>query len=370
MIDTIVLLVPEHEFTITNHDAFTPSTKQFFSPPFYKGNMRCVQNPKIKEKADYKPRLTLSKKYLNGNPSLMLKIEFSAPKLIFGNNFQELEDSYFDLVLMTLHQKLHEMCVEVSVEALRHADVVGIHYSKNIPITTAPTSLVLDMLRRIDVSQHLDSGDTDFRNGGQAIRFHNNSYEIAFYDKVKDLQQSKISDKRAFENDNIMQIELLDVCKSTNAQILRMEVRLNKKQKIREMLQTLNLPVEQMKFESLFSKEIARYMLSYFWHKCVTPSQHTLMLCEEEPITIFHKMRFEGCKDGDILKAIGALTLHKEEGARKLKVLLGKSNNIYSKLQNQLNGVAIHNQYLRNIFNNTRQALVAMESLTDLSTLK
>jgi len=57
---------------------------------------------KEKEKFGYLHRLTV----LNTINEDMVKIEFSASKLIFNNNFDELEDRDFNLVISALHEKL------------------------------------------------------------------------------------------------------------------------------------------------------------------------------------------------------------------------------------------------------------------------
>ena len=168
MIDTVVMTIPEMNFKILNYDAFNPSARGIFIQPYYKlshGYINCIQTPtkKDKEQKIYKPRLTLSKRLLSGGYSIALKIEFSAPKLLFKNNFQELEEGDFDKVISILKKRLYEMSVDVEEDVLRSANVTAIHYSKNIILTTATASLIINLLRKFDISQRLDKGDTDYR---------------------------------------------------------------------------------------------------------------------------------------------------------------------------------------------------------------
>ena len=97
MLDTVVLTLDAQQFEILQPDRFSPSAKGLLLPPYYalgsRGHFTCVQNP---TKADlqagrYLPRLTLAKRKSSAGFALTLRIEFSAPKLIFGNNFDELE---------------------------------------------------------------------------------------------------------------------------------------------------------------------------------------------------------------------------------------------------------------------------------------
>ena len=119
MIDTIVLTLNENSFRIVEHDKFSPSTEGLYCPSGYyrlggRANLTCVQNPTSKELVAgiYKPRLTATKRFnKHRNFEITLKIEFSIPKLLFGNNFDELEDSNFPLVVSKLNQKLKDMGV-------------------------------------------------------------------------------------------------------------------------------------------------------------------------------------------------------------------------------------------------------------------
>ena len=101
MIDTIVLTIPEESFIINKHEKFSPSTKNLFYPNYYglgaRSNFSCVQNPTKPElrSGNYKPRLTVTKRMSKGEFKIVLRIEFSIPKLLFGNNFDEIEETDF-----------------------------------------------------------------------------------------------------------------------------------------------------------------------------------------------------------------------------------------------------------------------------------
>ena len=108
MIDTIVLTIPEDKYTILDHDKFSPSTKGLFESPYYRlgsrSNFNCKQNPTKTEllKGIYRPRLTVTKRIRKGYFDIPLKIEFSIPKLIYGNNFDELSDTDFSDIILKL----------------------------------------------------------------------------------------------------------------------------------------------------------------------------------------------------------------------------------------------------------------------------
>ena len=143
MIDTIVLTLKDGMFTILDRNKFTPSASVLYDQinRNYLGgrvNMKCVQNPTTTELklGIYKPRLTLYKRpNKQGGSDMPLKIEFSAPKMLFGNNFDELTDSDFPNLLTKLKRTLKEMGVFILEDHLTSAPVSAIHFSKNIPLT-------------------------------------------------------------------------------------------------------------------------------------------------------------------------------------------------------------------------------------------
>lgn len=364
MLDTIVLLIPHEKFKILDYEAFTPNARGLFEPPFYKlekGFICCLQNPSKNDldEMNYKPRLTLIKNIVNGGYSINLQIEFSASKLLFGNNFQELEDKDFSKVLKKLRQKLKEMQVDVSIKNLKNAQVKGIHYSKNI-ILNVPSKLVINTLGKLNISKRLDTGNTDYRNEGHAIRYHANSYELTFYDKMQDLEQCKISKKRAMEKDNYSQNKLFTNKEIIKNEVLRMEVRLNSKRKIKEILEKVNF-VAPTTFKNLFKKEISQKILLYFWDNFVAPSLSIILLSEETIEEKFYKLKSIGFKGTKILQILGALQIIKELGLRNLKTIIEPHN--FYRIQEELKKLDNNENYLYSIFKSIRADLHEMHSV-------
>ncbi|MDD5237346.1 MAG: hypothetical protein PHU96_00080 [Candidatus Omnitrophica bacterium] len=268
MIDTIVLTLEPDLFAITDHDKFDPSTKGLFEAPYYRlgrrANFACFQNPSKEElkKGIYKPRLTVTKRMGENGFIVTLKIEFSIPKLLFGNNFDEAEEGDFGEVVNILQKRLQEMGVLVFKNVLENTPVSAVHYSKNITLTDYSTPYaVLKELSKINLNQKLDLNQTDFRNEGHSLKFRANSFEIALYDKLKDLKKAKTSEKRAIERDNALQLSLFDDLKPKKPfEVLRMEVRLNNRAKIKQVFKTLNIPYE-ITFSSVFKKDISQKTL-------------------------------------------------------------------------------------------------------------
>lgn len=140
MVDTVTLTLERHQFQIseTGYVRFSPSARGFFEPPFipfgrHSAIIRAHCNPTAADKKGdwYFPRLTLQKAARPGGIVITLRVEFSAPKLMFLNNFDELEERDFDDLCHRLRMRLSFFGVQVpSVETLNQAAVSGIHYGK------------------------------------------------------------------------------------------------------------------------------------------------------------------------------------------------------------------------------------------------
>ncbi|MCZ6887234.1 MAG: hypothetical protein O7H39_01970 [Gammaproteobacteria bacterium] len=172
-----------------------------------------------------------------------------------------------DEVLDALSGALSLMAVRVEDAALRAARVSAIHYSKNMAFTDYTTcSMVMRELDLIDLHRRLDLSRTDYRNEGHAIRYHANSFEVTFYDKLKDMQQARISEKRSIERDYGPQLDLFNDRDAfpKQLQVLRMEVRLRNRTKIRSVMKQIGAELEPT-FAALFDASIAKDVLLHFW---------------------------------------------------------------------------------------------------------
>jgi len=263
MLDTIKLMLSKDMFWVTDKTYFQKETQNAL-----RGYFTLVQNPTKTELKNgiYKPRLTMTKRFnTTGRQEATLSIEFSAPKLLYGNNFDELTNNDFPLVVDKLKEVLKEMGIRVFRKLLLSAPVSAIHYSKNIPLTDGTTPhYLISKIKEANIQLPLDVNQTDYRNDGHSYKWHSNSYEVAFYDKLKDLEMANKSEKRAIESDNSIQLNLFETFKEKRRlEIMRMEVRLNKRQKIGQLFRTLGIQ-SVLTLENLFSSSIAQQVLLHY----------------------------------------------------------------------------------------------------------
>lgn len=336
MIDTIALTLPEGQFRILDYDKFTPSARGLFEPPFYKlgknSVIRCIQNPTIEDKrrGRYRPRLTLTKRMMDGRPSVSLRLECSLPKLLYGNNFAEItrEDQ---LQIQTgdsflFDNQLAETMGLFFAHSPRNSVLSSVHYSKNIILPRHITSsMVISELGKLNLTRRLDLNKTDYRNEGHAVRFHANNYEVVFYDKIKDLQQAYISERRAIEDDNWVQIGMSkDGTLPKGMEVLRMEVRLNTRRKIKSLCASLGIPPPQTLREAL-NKETARTILLHFWG-LIARELNVVSLSQCKPEDLFQTLVDSGMKPAKVLQVLGGLSLVQSVGIRGLRALIGKAS--------------------------------------------
>ncbi|MFC1626846.1 hypothetical protein ACFL1P_01430 [Patescibacteria group bacterium] len=300
MIDTIVLTLKQGMFTIFEHDRFNPSTRGLYDATagYYRlggrANIRCFQNPTKSEleKGVYKPRLTVTKRYDREKQiQITLRVEFSIPKLIFNNNFNEVTDEDFPAVIQKLKTVLKDMGVGVFEHILTNTLVSSVHYSKNITLTDYTTPYTyLKQLTKLNINKRLDTNQTDFRNEGHSFKYRANSFEIVFYDKIKDLQKAKTSEKRAEEKDNAIQLSLLDPLKQRAPfEVLRMEIRLNKRQKINQILKKINKAVEPT-FYNIFNQDTAKKTLLYYLNEIEEAHPPLLIYQYDSPKKFFENL--------------------------------------------------------------------------------
>lgn len=266
MIDTIVLTLTKPAYTITDPDKFKPSVRWFLEESLPHQHPQSKQNPTKRELllGIYKPRLTLSSRanHLLFGHGPVLRIELSLPKLLFGNNFSELQAKDFAPLAKRLVAVLADMGVQTTTDALAQAPVSTIHYSKNIALLDGSTPYhYIQKIKEANIKLSLDTNQTDYRNEGHSFKWHSNAYEVVFYDKIKDLEKAKLSEKRAIEKDNALQINLIKPLQSRmKFEILRMEVRLNTRRKIKHLFSKLAINTD-LTFKKLFKPAISKRVL-------------------------------------------------------------------------------------------------------------
>lgn len=257
MIDTVAITLRGKQFEIRDSSGFqrTIRSKDGIYKAFY--------NPDLK-KEGYRPKLDYSEMFGRKD----LRVEFSAGKLLFGNNFDEPENKDFESIVQKIYSFLTEFGVAVYTADIRQADVSAIHYSKNIILTDHTSSkMILSELVKIDLTKWLEVETRDYQHDGHALYYSapSKKFMIVFYDKIKELEKAKITEKSRVEKDESIQMSLLDnFAKMRPFEVLRMEIRFGERRKLRQVLKRLDISTDQT-FEKLFDRSISKVILQDYW---------------------------------------------------------------------------------------------------------
>lgn len=326
MLDTIILKIPKNNYWITDYKKFG-TTKQAMEN-FSVGFASFINNPTSEEKKKgiYKPCLTIYRRGVG----LDLQIQFSAPKLLFNNNLDELRETDFDKVVKILKEKLADMGVGAWTKSIENAEVLSFHPSKNIPLNGGYTAtFAIRELAKIDINKNFDNAKIKFKNNGEELQFYTNSHSFVFYDKVADLKNPK---NRAIDKQQTKyQKSLFEYIKEKQPrlEILRLEIRLSKKRKMDEILEEVGYSPDPL-FKDIFKKDLCQKIINLYWYKFFSDNQF-IFSTTSDPQEILQKifMLFPKIKNTMAYKYVGLYMLCKAEGGiRGLRQII-ESRRIY-----------------------------------------
>ncbi len=329
MIDTVVLTIPRDMFRVISPELFAPNCESIINPYSFKGQrfLKSVQNSFGNDplKRGCMVKLTIGNRLREGGREIELRVELSLSKLLFGNSFDELKQEDFVRVVRALDCRLRKMGVVVDLDNLAKAPVSAVHYSKNIAFTdfTFPSTIISE-LAKVNINQMMDVSESKYRNGGHCLHYHADSFEVTFYDKLKDLEQAIKRGKRAIEKDNDCQLSIYDeIRKIKPFEVLRIEVRLGNRTKIKQLFKKLGLNVN-LSFNEVFNSGLSQKVLLHFWDQ-VDVGLSVFKMDAKSPCDLLHgiKKNHPTMQPSKLLKLVGSIILIQEIGSRALREALG-----------------------------------------------
>ncbi len=352
MIDTVVLnLEWRKDFKIMEgcYKLFSPDVTNFFKPPYVQFGMRksvkADRNPTAKDKRDgnYMPRLTLFKAVRRGSIPIILNVEFSAPKIIFNDNFNEITESDFEYLCVQLQRKLYNMGIVLKDrDTLKNALVSTVHYSKNITLTDYSTAYeVLSDIEKCNFTARKQSDRQKYRGGGEAVHFYSRKWGLCIYDKLNEHQRSKLSESGLLEKDNYCQLSLFDEKPLVNPfQMIRYEIRYIGRPQIGKSLKDTGITPSSLTFYNLFCENIAKTMLRHELAK-LRDSYPTINLSEKTSSQLMMELSVQNPKVqiGTILQALAYKTLIDDTGSRDIRKMGNFSSQQWYNLNKKINGL-------------------------------
>jgi hypothetical protein len=323
MVDTVKLLIKVTDPLILRRGTFYPHSVEQLVNTYGVGRIFLNPSPSYAKVGKYMPRLTLHKRpNRTYGVNYQLAVEFSAPKMLFNNNFDELNDSDFEQLLAALQQCLHELTgYRFPKFALAQAEIGSWHPSKNIVfLDYTSCQTIISTIAKLEVSQIYDLQKDRYRDGGQSLHIHCNSLDICFYDKMIDMRRAKTSEKRTIEKDNQIQMKLFETLYADQViEVLRYEVRLVGKKSVERAFPDL----EKRTFETLYNKQLSKQVLLKHWTK-LSSSIDMLALDVNKPYELLQNYIIEnpGATPQNSLAAVTGLLIDAQQGARSLRSLI------------------------------------------------
>ncbi len=321
MIDTVCLLIPKNKmFYLAGASSWDLYSKTDQYSKF-------VRNPSKTEKetGKYFPRLTGYKRQFSQEENV--RIEFSAPKLLYLNNVDEVEDKDFSLVIDTLQDRLKTMGVIVAKPLLENASVSSVHFGKNILLKNGYTvNYLISEMNKIDLRKSFDFAKTRFINDGQSLYAHSTTHQLVIYDKIPDLMKDK---KRAIDKDQTLYQKSLFVELSTENEILeimRIEVRIGNKQKLNSVLNGLGYP-KNLIFKEMFNSDISKKIITDYWNKIIKERSSGVFSVSVSTKDVLQNLLLadEKLKPKQAIYLLGLYVLSKDgNGIRQLRTILSK----------------------------------------------
>ncbi len=316
MIDTVILMLPRSKATVVSStESGIPTWDLQASTRAYK---KYVKNPtkRDEESGLYFPRLTGFRRRVAGGFESVIKVEFSAPKLLYKNNVDELTEDQFQYVVNELRDRLTRMGVYVSAKDLAEAEVRSVHYSKNILLQNGYSSrFVIGEIAKVNLNQRLDMTKARYINEGQSLYAYAISHSVVIYDKIADIQRDK---KRAIDKDvGSRQLELFKRIKR-KGEILRFEVRLSQTRKLNSLFIELGFP-EKPNFRDVFSLEKSAAVLTHYWDDMIAANSLPLFAHSFTVSEVFRQILQvdSTAKRKEALYLTGLLMLSQAEGGMR-----------------------------------------------------
>jgi hypothetical protein len=175
-----------------------------------------------------------------------------------------------------------------------------------------------------------------------------------------------VSEKRAIEQDNAIQTDLFKKASCPKQlEVLRMEIRLGNRTKIKAMLASLGIKAG-MTFQELFNAKASKKILQHFWQQA-TQNMPLLALSQFKPEDIVHVMIAEGkgIKPAKMMQRLGWLMLVRSIGMRGARAVMGKQCNpaFFRRMKKELDGLDITGRMKYAAVGNVQRCLEAFEPL-------
>lgn len=262
------------------------------------------QSPFIEKTGTYFPSITF-------RPQNQLYIEFSAPKILFDNNVDELSNEDKNEFITQLGIKLFDLGISISKEDLWDCNVSFCTVSKNIKIEDIGATEFIEFTRRLWWKWRHSTKVESYEKNGIAIRKYTESTGIGIYAKVPSLES--IITKTARE------LELSQRLIENN--ILRFEYRMQNYQRtLAKYSWAKGYKLDNIKLKDIFDNELSKKILLYDLNKSLFGDEFKLISMQLPTIKkMYEYLMGKGLKPSEEMAVIAAFRLCSDLGINQAK---------------------------------------------------
>lgn len=370
MIDTITIELDSF-WTFTSGDFPNKtewSVKHQLKPnaPVFMSNVAIGWPDGAEEKWEYLPEVKYMK-YPNprgkGEDSICHKywVTFSAPKLLYGNNIEEVTEDQFDIIVDKLYEQLQFLNLPSNITKanIRKAKVRRVDYSKNMMIAeTIPVKRICNLLMRSEHTYNSKYTQVQYRNG-DLYRENIKHRSVVLYDKLAEFSNT------TKQPANIREQFFMSAEKAGLFQVIKLEVQIQNTQQLKN---ELGADYEDVSFASIFKEGKARRILMKYWDRIVKniePSPEPFS--EDSLLTTFAKMVINepNKKPQKVFATFGFSYLAHKCGMDSIKKILYKyrSRQSWSRSKKELYREPSHIEDVYSFLNSMEECLKSMEPI-------
>jgi hypothetical protein len=260
MIDSIVLELREGQFEVVDKTKLDGSNTKKVANRYSVSTIFSMLAEEYKKKGIYFPAISLPTRKDSRKSMKTLEIQVSLPKLLYGTNLFEVDETHLDELCRRLALCLRKIGINALSYDIKHAVVRRVDYSKAIiiPEHYGTAKQIIKRLRNFDYKPSSDFHyRDDYTNAdGAMLKFWDKTQGYAVYDKASEIVANG---KTKIEKELIETIE----AKKISKKMIKFELSLQRKQSMDAVLRR-RFKTKQKDFtfqQVMENKGAAKYIL-------------------------------------------------------------------------------------------------------------
>lgn len=240
-------------------------------------------------------------------------IEFSAPKILFDNNVEELVDEDKEAFIKQLAMKLYDLGLNVSNNTLLDADISFATVSKNVFIHDVGATEFIEFTRRLWWKWRYSLKFENYEQNGVAIRKFTSTTGVGIYAKIPSLASIKTKTHREMQLAQELQ----------GNSLLRFEYRMQNYQRTMSKYSwAKGYKLSKLTLEDIFNIYLSKKIMLYDLEKSLLGNEFKLITMQLPNIKrMYEHLQDKGLKPNEELTVIACFRLCSDLGVDTAKAL-------------------------------------------------